>query len=188
MPASLHDDAATRADVASYYNEVRRFEQHVGRVVATLEKEGTLANTLILVMADNARAFPRAKTRLHDSRMKTYLIADWPAGLAQPCKPSASLVSAMDVAATVRQHAVSEHNWHDDEAHGRSVRSEGFLYLLNHRPLWPGRVRLTRCTPRRTRRFAPPVTPAPSRPRRPMFSSRHVPRENPTTRPPIRCM
>lgn len=35
-----------------------RFDHYVGRVVAALEKEGTLANTLILVMADNARAFP----------------------------------------------------------------------------------------------------------------------------------
>ncbi len=69
VPAYLHDDAATRADLASYYNEVTRFDHYVGRVVAALEKEGALANTLILVMADNTRAFPRAKTRLHDSGM-----------------------------------------------------------------------------------------------------------------------
>lgn len=45
-----------------------------------------------------------------------------------------------DPAAQVRRHAFSEHNWHDYEAHGRSIRSEGFLYLRNNRPLlaWQG--------------------------------------------------
>ncbi len=193
VPAYLHDDATTRADLASYYNEVTRFDHYVGRVVAALEKEGTLANTLILVMADNARAFPRAKTRLHDSGMKTYFIAHWPAGLAQPGKSSASLVSAIDIAptvltaagapiaptmqgvsflpvlqnpaATVRQHVFSEHNWHDYEAHGRAVRSEGFLYLRNHRPAQPWQgpadsVRGPSHQALRTARAAGPLPPA----------------------------
>ena len=193
VPAYLHDNAATRADLASYHNEVTRFDHYVGRVVAALEKEGALANTLILVMADNARAFPRAKTRLHDSGMKTYFIAHWPAGLAQPGRPAASIVSAIDIAptvlaaaglppaptmqgvsflpvlqnpaATVRQHAFSEHNWHDYEAHGRSVRSEGFLYLRNRRPAQPWQgpadsVRGPSHQALRAARSAAPLTPA----------------------------
>ena len=144
-------------------------------------------------MADNTRAFPRAKTRLHDSGMKTYFIAHWPAGLAQPGRPSPSLVSAIDIAptvlavaglpaaptmqgvsflpvlknpaATVRQHAFSEHNWHDYEAHGRAVRSEGFLYISNHRPAlaWQGpadSVRGPSHQALRAARSAGPLTPA----------------------------
>ncbi len=165
VPPYLRDDPATRADLASYYNEITRFDHYIGQVVAALEKEGTLANTLILILADNGRAFPRAKTRLHDSGMKTYLIAHWPAGLAQAGQPTASLVSTIDIAptvlelagvtapatlqgvsflpvlknpeASVRRHAFSEHNWHDYEAHGRAVRSEGYLYIRNHRPALP---------------------------------------------------
>jgi arylsulfatase A-like enzyme len=40
----------------------------------------------------------------------------------------------------VRQHAFSEHNWHDYEAHGRAVRSGEYLYIRNHRPktAWQG--------------------------------------------------
>lgn len=165
VPAYLRDDAATRADLASYHNEITRFDYYVGQVVATLERDGALANTLILVLADNAQAFPRAKTRLHDSGMKTYFIAHWPAGLARPGTPTASMVSTIDIAPTVlelagvaapatfqgvsfaptlrdpaavvRRHAFSEHNWHDYEAHGRAVRSEGYLYLVNNRPAVP---------------------------------------------------
>ncbi|MCB1227508.1 MAG: sulfatase [Verrucomicrobiales bacterium] len=162
VPPYLIDDAATREDLASYYNEVTRFDHYIGQVVAELEKEGTLDNTLIFILADNGRPFPRAKTRLHDSGMKTYLVAHWPAGLEKPGAATESLASAIDLAPTyleaagvqapasfqgvsllpilkdpsaiVRQHVFSEHNWHDYEAHGRAIRSEGFLYLRNNRP------------------------------------------------------
>ena len=39
--------------------------------------------------------------------------------------------------ACVRRYVFSEHNWHDYEAYGRSVRSNGFLYLINKRPHLP---------------------------------------------------
>ncbi len=168
VPPFLSDDAATRQDLASYYNEITRFDYFIGQVVAELEKQGALANTLILVMADNGAPFPRAKTRLHDSGMKTPFIAHWPAGIAKAGTPSQSLVSAIDIAPTVlglagvpaastmqgvsfspvlaaptaqvRRYAFSEHNWHDYEAHGRSIRTGGFFYLRNNRPLlaWQG--------------------------------------------------
>lgn len=168
VPPFLSDDPATRQDLASYYNEVTRFDYYIGQVVKTLEEQGALDNTLLLVMADNGRPFPRAKTRLHDSGMKTALIANWPAGIGQGGATCNSLVSAIDLAptilslagvklpetmqgvslqplfaeptATVRRFAFSEHNWHDYEAHGRSVRGNGFLYLRNFRPqfAWQG--------------------------------------------------
>jgi len=168
VPPYLRDDAATRQDLASYHNEITRFDHFVGEVVKELKAQGVLEDTLIFVAADNGRAFPRAKTRLHDSGMKTYLIAHWPRGIAHSGSVSASLVSAIDLAptylaaagvavpetfqgvsllpifqdpsASVRRHAFSEHNWHDYEAHGRAVRSEGYLYIRNHRPqqAWQG--------------------------------------------------
>ncbi len=165
VPPYLIDDAATRQDLASYHNEITRFDHFVGLVVAELKAQDALDDTLIFIAADNGRAFPRAKTRLHDSGMKTYLIAHWPKGITKPGSVCSSLVSIIDLAptyleaagvtapetfqgvsllpllrdpaASVRQHAFSEHNWHDYEAHGRAVRSEGFLYMRNHRPQFP---------------------------------------------------
>jgi arylsulfatase A-like enzyme len=168
VPPFLSDDPETRQDLASYHNEVTRWDYFIGQVTDALDKEGVLKDTLILIMADNGRPFPRAKTRLHDSGMKTPFIAHWPAGLAKPGTATQSLVSVIDIAPTVltlagvpvsptlqgvsfapvladpgaevRQFAFSEHNWHDYEAHGRSIRADGFLYVRNHRPqfAWQG--------------------------------------------------
>ena len=166
VPSFLVDDQETRKDLASYYNEVTRMDYYIGQVVEELKDQGQLENTLLLVMADNGRPFPRAKTRLHDSGMKTALVAHWPRGIKPQGETCKSLVSAIDLAptilelakvdapktmqgvsmrplfsdpmASIRQYAFSEHNWHDYEAHGRSVRTaDGFLYIRNHRPYLP---------------------------------------------------
>lgn len=162
VPPFLVDDKATREDLASYYNEVTRFDYYIGAVVAELKEQGELDNTLIFVLADNGRPFPRAKTRIHDSGMKTALVAHWPKGIEDSGVSSDSLVSVIDLAptvltaagiepapsmqgvsllplfedasSTVRQYAFSEHNWHDYEAHGRGVRGNGFLLMKNSRP------------------------------------------------------
>jgi arylsulfatase A-like enzyme len=116
------------------------------------------------VLADNGRPFPRAKTRLHDSGMKTALVAHWPKGL-QWSGESDQLVSVIDLAptiltvagceipetmqglsmtplfgsrqASIRRYAFSEHNWHDYEAFGRGVRDGEYLLVLNERPSLP---------------------------------------------------
>lgn len=164
VPPFLSDDAQTRQDLASYYNEVTRFDWHIGQVVRELKSQQVLNNTLIFVLADNGRPFPRAKTRLHDSGMKTALVAHWPNGLKHS-EPTKSLVSVIDLAPTilevagcdvpetvqgvslqpvfhsptaqVRRYAFSEHNWHDYEAHGRSVRNDRYLLIRNFRPSLP---------------------------------------------------
>ena len=162
VPPFLVDGPATREDLASYYNEITRFDHYIGAVVAELKSQGELDNSLIFVLADNGRPFPRAKTRIHDSGMKTALVAHWPKGVKKPGSASDSLVSVIDLAPTVlsvaglkptpsmqgvsmqplfenpssaiRKYAFSEHNWHDYEAHGRGIRGNGFLFVKNSRP------------------------------------------------------
>lgn len=163
VPPFLVDDEKTREDLASYYNEVTRFDWFIGATIEELKKQGRFENTLIFVLADNGRPFPRAKTRLHDSGMKTALVAHWPKGIKNPGTATGSLASVIDLAPTilrsagvepaesmqgvdlspifadrmaaVRRYVFSEHNWHDYEAHGRSVRdTEGWLYITNNRP------------------------------------------------------
>ena len=165
VPPFLADDEATRKDLASYYNEVTRYDHFIGEVVDELSRQEILDDTLITIMADNGRPFPRAKTRLHDSGMRTALVMHWPGGIEVSGTSCKAIVSAIDLAptfldvagipapetvqgvsmrplfsdagATIRRYAFSEHNWHDFEAHGRAVRTERFVYIRNNRPQFP---------------------------------------------------
>ena len=159
----LVDTPETRQDLASYYNEITRFDWFIGQVVKELKEQDALDNTLIIVMADNGSPFPRAKTRVHDSGMKAPFVTHWPKGIGARGSSSDQLLSAIDICPTVlglaggkvpaqaqgisiaplftnlekqvRKYAFSEHNWHDYEAHGRAVRdSEGYLYIRNALP------------------------------------------------------
>jgi len=155
------DTPETRQDMASYYNEIGRFDYYIGKVREELEKQGVVDNTVIIVMADNGRPFPRCKTRVYDSGMKTPLIVFWPKGIRIKGARTESLVSAIDIAPTILELAgikspdeyqgvsfvpvienpsaeirtaiFSEHNWHDYEAHERMARTKKYLYVLNAR-------------------------------------------------------
>ncbi len=162
VPVFFEDTPGTRQDIASYYNEIARFDYYIGKVREELRNQGVLQNTMIIVMADNGRPFPRCKTRVYDSGMQTPFIVFWPDGIESKGAQSNSLISAIDVAPTILQVAgvkppedyqgksfftvienpaneirtmvFSEHNWHDYEAYERMVRTKDFLYIFNARP------------------------------------------------------
>ncbi len=162
VPVYFTDTPETRQDMASYYNEIARFDYYIGKVREELDKQGVLKNTLIIVMADNGRPFPRCKTRVYDSGMKTPFVVFFPEMIKRKGGTTESLISSIDIAPTilelagvavpekyqgvsflpvlknpaaeVRNAVFSEHNWHDYEAHERMIRTKDFLYVLNARP------------------------------------------------------
>ncbi len=161
-PVFLANARATREDLAQYYDEIKRFDHYIGEVENELKRQGVLENTLFLIISDNGRPFPRSKTRMYDSGIKSPFIAQWPRGITQPGSVSKSMVSSIDIAATClelagvevpgsfqgrsfvnlfqnpsdpfRRYVFAEHNWHDHEALERMVRTEEYLYVLNKRP------------------------------------------------------
>jgi len=161
VPPYLPDAPDTRRDLALYYDEITRLDGYVGRVLAELEAQGVAENTLVIFMSDNGRPFPRSKTTVLDSGVRTPFFVRWPARI-RPGSVSAGLVSAVDLAptllevagvasspafqgvsfvalftepaATVRRHAFSESNWHDYQAHARAVRDERYRYVRNTFP------------------------------------------------------
>ena len=171
LPPYFADTPGTRRDVASYYNEIGRFDYYIGKVREELEKQGALDNTIIIVMGDNGRPFPRCKTRVYDSGMQTPFVVFWRKGIKNKGIRSASLISSLDIAPTIlelagavtpneyqgksfatvlqnpakeiRSSIFSEHNWHDYEAHERMIRTKEYLYVLN------ARANLTNCGPGR---------------------------------------
>lgn len=165
VPPYLVDAPGTRRDIASYYNEIQRLDHYLGLVKEELKVQEVLANTLIIYMADNGRPFPRAKTRVYDSGMKTPFVLSWPDGQKEASLECNSMISVIDIAPTFlelagvearptfqgisfvktiknpsaehRNYVFSEHNWHDYEAHERMVRNKHFLYVVNNRPNLP---------------------------------------------------
>ena len=164
VPPYLADTRETREDLALYYDEISRFDHNVGRIVEMLRADGVLDNTLILVMADNGRPFSRCKTTVLDSGLRPPFIVHWPARV-KPGQVGSNLVSSVDIAPTfcaaagidpepafqgvsflpqldnpatrTREFAFGEHNWHDYQAHERSVTDGRYLYVWNARPDLP---------------------------------------------------
>ena len=167
VPPYLPDVPEARRDMALYYDEISRLDHHVGEVLAELDRQGVAGDTLVLFMSDNGRPFPRCKTTLYDSGIRTPLIVRWP-GHVEPGSRCGSLVSTIDIAPTVlklagiepgptfqgndlsplfsdptarvRDLVFAERNWHDYASHGRAARSGRFKYIKNDdhdKPLTP---------------------------------------------------
>jgi len=164
VPEYLVDGDLTRLDLADYYDEITRFDFHIGKVISELKAQGEYENTLIIVMADNGRPFPHSKTRLNDQGVKTPFIIHYPELLKENNVVN-SLISSIDIAPTLldiaeieikdnfqgrsfysliknpnqkfRNYVFAEHNWHDYESYQRMVRNDRYLYILNSRPDFP---------------------------------------------------
>ncbi len=160
VPPFLPDNDSTRKDLALYYDEISRMDDYIGQVMNELKNQGIDDNTLVIYMTDNGRPFPRCKTRLYDSGIKTPFIVRWPLKLEKG--RTEALISSIDIAPTfcelagavipesfqgisfvpilnnyqtkTRDYIAAEHNWHDYQAFERAVRNHQYLYIRNWFP------------------------------------------------------
>ena len=164
VPPIFPDTTKVKEDLALYYDEIGRFDEYIGKVVAELDNQGVLDETLILVISDNGRPFPRCKTTVLEDGVRTPFILRYPP-LVKPGQATNSLVSTVDIAPTIVELAgvetlesfqgksfvpilrnaqakthlmtYSEHNWHDYRAYERSVCTERYRYVRNWLPDFP---------------------------------------------------
>lgn len=160
VPPYLHDNDSTRKDLALYYDEISRLDSNIGLIIKELKARGLTDNTYVLFMSDNGQPFPRAKTRLYDSGIKTPFILYRPSRISK--STTDALISTVDIAPTilelagiepsdhyegvsfvpviddpsahVRTTIAAEHNWHDYQAHERAIRNNQYLYIRNSFP------------------------------------------------------
>jgi arylsulfatase A-like enzyme len=66
LPPYYPRDPVLLRDWAAYLDAVRFTDQHVGRVIARLESEGLLENTLVIFMTDHGISHARGKQFLYD--------------------------------------------------------------------------------------------------------------------------
>jgi len=77
VPPYLPDNAETRKDLAHYYDEISRLDVNVGKVLDEITLQGLADDTVVIFMTDNGRPFPRCKTTLYDSGIKSPFIIRW---------------------------------------------------------------------------------------------------------------
>ena len=161
VPPYLPDSPDMREDIGDYYNEVTRFDSHIGEVIHQLRANKELDNTIIIVMTDNGRPFAQCKTRVNAQGIKSPFIVYYPK-IVQKGGITSSLASAVDIAPTllelagvkrspglqgisllpilnnpdaeVREFAFAEHNWHAFKAYERAVITKKYIYIKNWLP------------------------------------------------------
>jgi N-sulfoglucosamine sulfohydrolase len=100
VPAFWPDSDSVRADMLDYAFEIGYFDLHLQRMLEVLERRGELANTLVVVTADNGMPFPRAKGQVYEYSVHLPLAIMWPQGIGQAGRTVPDLVSFIDFAPT----------------------------------------------------------------------------------------
>jgi hypothetical protein len=100
VPAFWPDHPTVRTDILDYAYEVESLDAHLGRMLASLEQRGLLANTLIVVTSDHGPPFPRGKGGAYAFSNHVPFAVMWPAGIAGHGRTVTDFVSFIDLAPT----------------------------------------------------------------------------------------
>lgn len=162
VPPYYPDNLIIRRNLAKMYDNIARLDSVVGSLVAELEKEGELDNTIIFFWGDHGDGLPRAKRWLYDSGLKIPLIIKWPDN-RDAGSTDDRLISSIDLGPTVlslagvpvpaymhgipflgkqpgpARNAVFAARDRVDESYDmiRSVRTKDYLYIRNYYPNEP---------------------------------------------------
>ena len=159
IPPVYPDRPLTREDFALYLESVQHVDEHVGKLMGRLEKEGLLKNTIVLFFGDQGRPMVRAKQFVYDEGTHTPLIIRFP-DKKMAGKQVSDLIINIDIPATTLALAgitlpakmqgedVFSHKKREllfctrdrmDETVDRirSVRSSKFKYIRNYYPERP---------------------------------------------------
>lgn len=100
IPVNHIDTRETRASRARYYTDITKMDNNVGKVLASLERNGLAKNTIVLFVSDQGPQWPFAKWSLYDDGVQTPLIVRWP-GTVDPAAKAGALVSLADLVPTL---------------------------------------------------------------------------------------
>lgn len=104
VPGFLPDTPGVRRHRANMLYEICRTDEDLGRVLQILQQRGELANTLLIVTADNGTEVPRSKTNLYDWGVRVPLAIMWPARVKGGRRVD-DFVNFADLAPTILQAA-----------------------------------------------------------------------------------
>lgn len=100
VPSFWPDNETIRNDMLDYALEIEHFDQHLVRMLNTIEKSGDLENTMVVVTADNGMPFPRIKGQKYELSNHLPLAIMWPKGVRTPGRVVDDFVNFIDFAPT----------------------------------------------------------------------------------------
>ena len=127
VPPFLPDTAASRAEIAEYYQSDSRMDEGIGHLIDILKAADKYDDTVIIYISDNGIAFAGAKTTLYEPGMKLPCIVREP-GQQKIGRTQSALVSWVDIVPTLLDYAQVDVS--EIELHGRSFR-DGVSRKLN---------------------------------------------------------
>lgn len=105
VPPFWPDNEVIRNDMLDYALEIEHFDNHLDRMLKSLEVRGQLDNTIVIVTADNGMPFPRVKGQEYEMSNHLPLAIMWKNGIAKPGRFINDLVSFVDFAPTIIEAA-----------------------------------------------------------------------------------
>lgn len=100
IPDFFPDNPVIRTDLLDYAYEIEYFDDHLVRMLNTLEARGELENTIVVVTSDNGMPFPRGKGQSYEYSTHIPLSIMWKAGIQEPGRVIDEYVSFIDLAPT----------------------------------------------------------------------------------------
>lgn len=100
-PPYYPEHPVVREEWARYLNSVSGMDLRIGKVLAQLDKDGLVDNTIVIFFGDNGRLDPRGIHWCYDSGLRVPMIIRWPHNVAhQPGSVDDRILSLIDVTAT----------------------------------------------------------------------------------------
>lgn len=110
VPAFWMDNDTVRNDMLDYGLELEYFDRQLEKILALLEKNNELENTIIVVTSDNGMPFPRAKGHVYEYSNHLPLAVMWKNGIKNPGRKVNDFVSFIDFAPTFLEVAEAKKN------------------------------------------------------------------------------
>ncbi|MDA0350407.1 MAG: sulfatase [Verrucomicrobia bacterium] len=105
VPLIFPDNDIVRNDILDYLVEIEHFDSMVERAIASLESQGLLENTIVVVTSDHGMPFPRGKATVYDDGSRVPLAIRWASGIENPGREINALVNLSDLAPTFLEAA-----------------------------------------------------------------------------------
>ena len=101
VPSYWPDSEIVRNDMLDYSYEVEHFDTQLVKMLELLEKQGQLANTIVIVTSDHGMPFPRVKGQAYEASNHVPFAIMWGMGIKKPGRIIDDYVSLIDIVPTL---------------------------------------------------------------------------------------